>query len=290
MNKPLIRIADSQFAHSGQGSYGAGDLKIPPSYFEWVRSNEQINDIIVITEGHAHLVDQYPEKIKILLLIESPMINPAIYEQLRDESFASKFSYVLTFSKDLVELNPSKFIYTYFGGCWLFSKEQLIYPKTKNISIISSAKTATPNHLLRHTVIAQLASYIDGIYGRGYKEIHSKLEGLRDYRYHIVIENDSCRGMTSEKAIDAFRSGCILFYCGDSNIFEYFNRKGVFMFETVEELSELITTPSMMENYYNENIAAVKENYEKAELFIIPEDLIWSTFLSKIYKESANAK
>ena len=73
---PKIKILDRQFAHNPECSFGAGDLKIKPNYFEWYRGIEkQDNDIVVITESCMKLVDMQPEKIRILLILEPPCIN-----------------------------------------------------------------------------------------------------------------------------------------------------------------------------------------------------------------------
>lgn len=288
--KPQIRIADTQFAHSGQGSYGAGDLQIPPAFFDWVRCDNPISDLIVITEASAHLVDTFSEKIKILLIIESPMINPDIYNKLSDKAFTDKFTYILTFSLDHIGMHQpmfyhfrlwDKFMYTPFGGCWLFPHEQKIYEKNLNVSIIASDKRATPNHLLRHEVIAKLGDKIDGIFGRGYNTIKSKLEGLEKYRFHIVIENDSCNGMFSEKLIDALMAGCIVFYCGDKFIGKRFNLNAILCFETCDEL-EILFNKFGNKEYYDSQQDAIKHNFDLAHLYSIPEDLIYTQLLKTL--------
>ncbi len=273
--KPKIKIIDKIFSHAPI-SFGVGDLKgIEPKYFDWYRGDENINDIVVITETSAHLVDSCNEKIKILLIVESPLINPEIYQSLRNPEYAAKWTYVFTFSKDLVAVNPEKFKYYQFLGCWIYKADQMIHAKNKNISIVSSAKTITEGHRLRHEAIAKFRDKIEGIYGGGYQFVENKITALKEFRYSIVIENDNCDGMTSEKAIDCFVTGTIPIYWGNKSIGDHFNRDGVLCFNTIEELGKCIemATPE----YYESKMPAIKENFEIATKCNLPEDDMWKT-------------
>ncbi len=59
--KKKVRIVDNQFSHA-PNSFGCGDLKgITPHNFDWVRCNEPIGDVVVITENSFHQVDSFSE-------------------------------------------------------------------------------------------------------------------------------------------------------------------------------------------------------------------------------------
>ncbi len=87
-----IKIADTQFAHGT--SLGSGDLKIYPKHFAWYRGQDNINDIIVITESMFHKVDEFTEKIKIAWLLEPESISPEGYVFI--SSYWHKFDFILS--------------------------------------------------------------------------------------------------------------------------------------------------------------------------------------------------
>jgi len=280
MDKPQIRIIDNQFGHGT--SIGSGDLKLHPERFDWYRGADQIGDIIVFSEDSFHMVNQVKEKIKIGFILESPLIKDHIYKFIANPDQYNKFDYIFTFDKDLINLNPNKFIYYTFGGCWIYPKDRMVYEKTKNISIISSQKRITAGHQLRHDVIARYRDSIDGVYGGGYKFVENKLEALKDYRYSIIIENDNCDAMFSEKLIDCFITGTIPIYWGCKSIGDFFNKKGMFCFSNAQELESILK--NCTEQNYLDNIDIVKENFENAKKYVHPEDYMWDNLLKNLIK------
>jgi len=196
---------------------------------------------------------------------------------VKNKEFADKFTYILTFSKDLVAIDPQKFIYTPFGGSWINKDERKIYDKTKGISIIASAKRDTRCHILRHDAILRYTEQINGVYGNGYQFIQNKLEGLKDYRYSIVIEQAQCRGLFSEKIIDCFMTGVIPIYCGDIDLGEIFNMNGVIQFASLIELKTALQLAT--KEHYEQNLFAIKENFTFGHKYDLPEDKIYETFL-----------
>lgn len=271
-----IKIIDKQFAHA-PNSFGCGDLKnIFPKDFQWYRGMDNINDIVVITENSFTEVDSCREKIKVLLILEPPSINPEFYKFISLPQNYLKFNFILTYSDDLVNLNKDKFIPYYFGGCWIYPNNWKIYKKTKNISVIASQKRITEGHKLRHLAIEKFKNKIDGVFGRGYEILDYKLDGLKDYRYSIVIENEKEANMISEKVIDCFATGTIPIYCGTNKIFKHFNQKGILYFNNIEELESQINITT--EEYYNSVIDAVYENLLSIEKLAVPENYLWDNF------------
>ncbi len=269
--KPIIKIADTQFAHGT--SLGSGDLKIHPKYFSWYRGNEKHNDMIVITESCFHLTDNYRETTKIAWLLEPPSISPDSYKWILQNHH--KFSYILTHQKWLIERLGEKALWYSFGGCWLYPEQQQIYPKSKGISIIASSKKQTEGHKLRHEVIEKFRDRID-VYGNGYKFVESKLEALRDYRYSIIIENEQSDYFFTEKLIDCLRTGTIPIFWGRPN----FNTVGFCLcFDTIEELGQIISYSTGKDSY--ELLAEyIQLNFEQAEPYVVPENLLWKNFFA----------
>ncbi|HYE69278.1 MAG TPA: hypothetical protein VEA58_11745 [Anaerovoracaceae bacterium] len=274
--KPKIKIADTQFAHTPGGSFGTGDLCIPPSHFDWYRGDETINNIIVVTESCFHQVDRYTESFKIALLIEPPLINTESYHWIRQECNYKTFNLILTYNKELLSID-SRFKWYPFGGCWIKPADQKIYEKTKRISIIASSKKITFGHRLRHDIINRFIDSID-VFGNGYQFIESKLTGLRDYAYSIVVENDPCDAFFSEKLIDCFRTGTVPIYWGSESVGKHFDTHGMCGFRDIDELSNILT------NILNDTLRicplSIIDNYETAAKYTIPENWLWDNVLS----------
>ena len=275
MDKIQIRIVDTQFGHGK--SFGTGDLQISPHTFDWYRGSDNINDLIMFTEDTIQTVDNYNEKYKVAFLLEAPCKKAAVYNLVKDTNFNSKFDLILTYDKQLIAHNPDKFKFYPFGGCWILPQEQQIYNKQKNISIIASSKRSTPGQMLRHDVINICKSSLDGIFGRGYKFIESKLEGLKDYRYSFIIENESVECMFSEKLMDCFMTGTIPIYYGcQGKVGDYFDANGIIQFSSVNDLPNILD--KCTKEFFDSREKSIKQNFELAKQYLIPEDYMWHYF------------
>lgn len=270
----LIKIIDSQFPHGK--SFGTGSIMIGPTNFKWYRGTENVSEVIFFTESGMHKVDEYPNNTKIGIILEPRITSYGIYPSIFQEEFYKKFNIILTHDKDLLKLDSSIFKFYPFGGCWLFPEDQIIHQKSKNISIISSDKNHAPGHILRHEIINKYRNQINGIYGRGYNFIENKISGLKDYRFSLIIENVR-NFVFTEKLIDCFMTGTIPIYWGCSNIKDFFNTEGMFIFNKIEELEEILKDCN--ENTYNKKMQYILENFEFAKKYTIPEDYIWDTYL-----------
>ena len=62
------------------------------------------------------------------------------------------FDIVLTWNKELLELNPGKFKLQIFGTTWISESERKIHQKSKLSSIIVSNSRSKTGHKLRHRI------------------------------------------------------------------------------------------------------------------------------------------
>lgn len=98
-------------------------------------------------------------------------------------------------------------------------------PKTKLISVISSAKVDSAGHRQRLEFVRRLKAHFGDridLFGRGLNEIEDKWDALAGYRYHVALENSAVNHYWTEKIADAFLAGCHPIYYGAPNITEYF--------------------------------------------------------------------
>ena len=275
--KPKISIRDGSFAH-GVG-LGCGDFNWPPSFFDYDRTDAW-QKVCLFTDGEIvkNTVLNSKSEINIAWILEPYSLIPRVYHFLSDRKNSDKYDHILTHCQELIETNPNKYRYYPFGGCWIQPENRIVHPKTKNISIIASGKSTTYGHKLRHEVIANFKDQID-VFGRGYNVIDLKEEALKNYRYSIVIENDSNNYWFTEKLIDCLVTGTIPIYFG-SNISKIFDMEGIITFSTIKELAEIL--PKLTEEIYLKKLPMVQKNLIKALEYACPEDWIFSNFLKGI--------
>ena len=61
-------------------------------------------------------------------------------------------------------------------------------------------------------------------FGDGIKTIENKWEAVSNYKYHIVLENESRNFLISEKLYDSYLGLAFPFYYGGSNVNSFFSK------------------------------------------------------------------
>ncbi len=98
-------------------------------------------------------------------------------------------------------------------------------PKSKLISVITSNKNFTSEHIQRIRFVKKLKEHYGDtldFYGRGFATMDDKLESLQDYRFQIVLENSCYDHYFSEKLTDCILAGTYPLYYGCPNLDSYF--------------------------------------------------------------------
>jgi hypothetical protein len=268
-----LSIQDSSFQHCE-----FSNNPLPPTSFSkhinWDRCTVDKNTIY--TDNHIHSA---PAESNIWLL-EPVGVIPNIYNYVLENK--ERFKRIWTHEKNIFEkFNNAQFVPV--GGCWISSSDRIIHNKFKNISIIASDKKNLEGHKLRHNVISVFKNSIDA-YGNEYtpfKQFYcNKIEGLKDYRFHIAIENCKRDYYFSEKLIDCFATGTIPIYWGCPSIGQFFNIDGMILFNSIEELKEKLElcTPE----YYESKKEAILNNFELAKQYYLAEDWIYTNLLQSI--------
>lgn len=155
-----------------------------------------------------------------------------------------------------------------------------LYPKSKLVSTVVSTKAFLPGHVKRLNFIKAIQNKID-IYGRGIREIPSKLEGIKDYMFSVAIENISCDdNYFSEKIIDCFLTGTIPVYHGCIHIGEFFDERGILSFQTQEELDAIID--SLSPEKYQSMLEYAKINFDKCFDWALDNDMAYEKYYKQI--------
>ena len=103
------------------------------------------------------------------------------------------------------------------------------------------------------------------LYGRGFNPIDKKEEGLNDYKFSIVIENEFMENWFTEKLVDCFRTKTIPIYKGCPNIKDFYNEKGIIFFNSMEELSSILNDVNQNgDSIYDSMKKELDDNYDRS--------------------------
>jgi hypothetical protein len=78
-------------------------------------------------------------------------------------------------------------------------------------------------------------------------------------QYHIAIENNRTKNYFTEKLVDCFQTKTIPIYFGCTNIGDYFDTRGIFQVDSIEEIIHVCN--SLRENTYDKMLEFVETNY-----------------------------
>lgn len=219
----------------------------------------------------------------------------AVYELVMKN--ANKFDYIFTYDKQLLELPNAVFRN---GGyeCVLnknihllehptLADESLfkVYEKSKNVSIITSNKTLTDLHVFRNDCVSFIKRHglsVD-IFGVGHNYIKQKLDGLKDYRYSVTIENGILDNYFTEKILDCFLTGTIPIYKGCPNIDQFFNVNGIITFDTLEHLKQIVD--NINSGVYVISPDVLEDNYNRALQYCYNNDKLFDKYLGKLCQQ-----
>ena len=268
ITKQKIKIIDASFGHTKY----CGPLGNECEWFEWDRENQvNLEDTVVVTDNFITLPSIYQAPhTKCAWLIECREYINGLYQWIiQNHQF---YKYVLTHDKDLLKQIPNG-RWVPLGTCWIDPNDWSInHKKPRLISTVISWKKYMTGHRLRHQVFNNI-NQID-FYGNHVKPIKDKIEALRDYKYHLCIENSKIPGYFTEKLIDCFATGCVPIYWGDPLIHEVFDTSGMIIVNSFEDIKNTIN--SLEEINYKYFKKGIKTNFEKAKKFKLPEDYMYT--------------
>lgn len=279
-NKPMLRGIGLPF-----NTQHSSCSNITPTNFNWSDA-EGIYDIH-IDQGLRKRPDVTKSKSKIFgWVCESRDIIPHIYKHLITNQsilFDQYYNKIFTCDYELIKLNKN-FVYCPNGSNypWINKQDWRVYPKTKLCSMFCSAKLLTNGHVFRHH-LARLAiekkfDVFGGAHGtqKTVTDInnpwYTKIDGLRDYMFSIVVENSNYDNYYTEKITDCFATGTIPIYYGTKKIVDTFDSDGIIYIEKGKE-DEVFKTISP--DLYNSKITAVTNNLNIVQKLQISDDTLF---------------
>jgi len=275
--KKRLFIKDIIFKH-GLFTMNPSPIARHSKYMEWdFEPPDNDDDVqIVYTETSFNLRRKNSNN-NIGWIIESPEYHKNHYDNVKTNF--ERFKHIITHDKELLETNDI-FKFSPMGGSWLYEEDIKIHEKDKNFSIIASWKRELTGHRLRHHIVAGSRNKVD-VYGSGYNPVEKKIQALKDYRYTFSIENCKKDYYFTEKLLDCFLSGTVPIYWGCPSIGDFFNTKGMIIFDDLLELKDKLKLCT--KEYYENNMEYIIENFHKAHNYLLAEDYIFENNKELLY-------
>lgn len=264
MKRARINMIGGGFQHSLSTS------GFEPLYVEWVKGNFTAPISIYVDE--ALMIPTYSNTENYGWLSESKTIIPNIYDWAKNNVEYLKKNFKLVFTHDLELSNFSDIFALVQCSGKSFIEKGEIYEKKKLVSMIASNKTMCKEHIFRQEMIKKFSNKCDH-YGRGFRELVNKIDGLKDYCFSITIENATYSNMFTEKITDCFMTGTIPVYYGINNIGDFFNKEGIIILDNNFKIEDLTF------DLYNSKLNAVIENFQISNDLLLAEDYIYLKYI-----------
>ena len=264
-----------------EGRCGGGETRSP--MFVRYRSFEKNWDAI------SFYIDKYITE-ENLNHCNSPINVAILMEPVHHNNFnfsenlngiSDRFDLILTHNYDILKKYPRKSIYCIAGAPVIESSSIGLNLKNKKnlISTCYSNKKDMEGHIFRHKVVDFLKNIDDipkiDLYGSGSPNgaIKLKSDSLINHMFSIVVENGVCDAYFTEKIMDCFLTGNIPIYRGTSEIGDFFDKRGILEFNTLEEL-EFILKNKVNYDMYKEMLPYAKRNLEITKQYMYIDDIM----------------
>lgn len=222
-------------------------------------------------------IDVFPTTLKTCDIRIFYAMEPDGVSCLSNEIIArqNEFDYILTFNNKILN-NCKNAILFEFGTKWVYYKEYEYPEKKFSTSTVCGFKNVLRGHIIRHELwnrqdeIKTPIDFYISQYGGVENINNNKMLGesknpLFDSMFHICVENSKGPYYFTEKLVDSFLMKSVPIYWGSEKISDYFNDKGFFVFNTVDELIELVN--NLTPDDYFSRLSYIEENYKIAEYY-----------------------
>lgn len=204
---------------------------------------------------------RYPRSKRLAVLCEPGASQPFVDRP----QLARRFAAVLTHDHRLLE-RRAPYVEFPHATSWVSRVADRPNPfkKTKLVSFMGARhENATGGHGFRNEVVDELlGNGIVDSFGRGIRAVPSKLTALKEYAFSIAMENCRRDYYFTEKIIDCLLTDTVPIYYGCPGITRYFDERGLFIFETLDQLREILASLTM--ERYEAMLPHVLANRQKA--------------------------
>jgi Glycosyltransferase family 10 (fucosyltransferase) C-term len=234
------------------------------------------------------------QPLSILIVNEPPRVDGRPYLRLRSDPSARRVGLILH-AGSTDDLPVPNALPWPIVESWIPIHMWGKYEKTRSCSIIASDKRGDGGYNLRHEVIEAIIQHgFDcDIFGGKFRPLAperdadqlesgyhaadvkwTKIRGLQDYRFTIVIENSLSHGRYfTEKLLDALAVGTVPVYWGTPFAQRVF-QTAIIPFQNVDELLGIL--PTLTEARFQSLESALSRARTLARWFASPENFLWS--------------
>ena len=215
---------------------------------------------------------------QVMLLIEPRSIQPNVYEYVLQ--VADQYEYVFTHDSQLLFTLPNAKPILW-GGVWCRCENP---KKTKLISMTSSNKAMCDLHKERMRIARKYKDKIDVFGTIDGGEWCDPIDTLEPYMYSVVIENHIDNIWFTEKICNCFATKTIPIYYGARDISEYFNKNGMIICNSIEEVEEHIDDILSHKEEYTAMYGTpeLEENYELSKQYEKFDEWLYRTYEKEI--------
>lgn len=179
----------------------------------------------------------------------------------------TNFDLILSWKEKILNncSNSEKFL---FGGKTI-DDSRLNINKKNQISYLTSNKNFTEGHAFRQNVFDFFDAHdFDGDYKLLVHKSPPRIDKeviFNNSKFSIIIENGKESDYFSEKIIDCLATKTIPIYRGCPTISEYFDIDGFLIFDTLDELIDIIV--NLSSDFYESKLDLVEKNYELSKQY-----------------------
>ena len=239
-------------------------------YTQWVYDGS--GDVsLYVNQRSLDILQDVSDTPKYIWLLESKQIIQGVYDWIlaNYDFVASRVGGILSCDRELCEKYP-KFQYALSNAApWV--EDRQIFEKNQLVSMISSNKSMVPGHRKRLEFVNKFKDQVH-LYGRGFRDLAAKEDGLKDYMFSVAVENAVYDTYFTEKLTDCFATGTIPVFYGCKGVAEYFNEDGIIFLDDEFDVSTLT------EDLYYSKMEAIKDNFERANNLLVAEDYLYETY------------
>ena len=263
------------------------DARSPWATLDWSKFMEPQEDTIIYNDTFQAVSDNRPQR-KVFVNLEPEAIIHTEAYLLQNYKL---FSLILSYNQHVIDNCPNAIKYVH-GTTWIaekdYSEEFLdISKKQYKISVMTGAKCMTEGHAFRIDLYKkqQAFSKFPIVFWRSSagqplpelnpgknpllgRDMTSKIEMLRDYQFHICIENSRQHNYFSEKLMDCLITKTIPIYYGCPNIAEFFDTRGWIILEDTSASTLFKALLSLNEQYYSKYMDTIDANYAECKKYV----------------------
>jgi hypothetical protein len=159
----------------------------------------------------------------------------------------------------------------------------------------ASPKIMTTGHKYRHDVAKIIKDIGFDLYGGAHGSKRTvggsfigglnlpwlnKIEHVKDYMFHVVIENDLNDAYYTEKITDCFAVGTIPIYWGTKELPKIFSETGIIRLESGKEFEVL---KILSKNLYMSMLKGIQHNFDALQELKIADDYLYEGIQNEIF-------